>query len=81
MSDPYHEWLDRELVKDHEADPEPFRQPLNYPPMKPTPKLTDDELIERIEYLRNADHLGSWGKIKLSESLAEATKRKIKIDR
>ena len=49
--------------------------------MKPTPELTDDELIERIEYLRNADHLGSWGKIKLSESLAEATKRKIKIDR
>lgn len=49
--------------------------------MKPTNQLTNEELLERIEYLKNADHLGSWGKIKLSESLAEATKRKIKIDR
>ena len=81
MHDPYQEWRDRELVKDHEANPVPFREPLNLRTMKPTNQLTDEELIERIEYLKNADHLGSWGKIKLSESLAEATKRKLKIDR
>ena len=29
MSDPYHEWSDRELVKDHEENPESFRLPIN----------------------------------------------------
>ena len=33
MNDPYQEWRDRELVKDHEANSESFNQPLNFPPM------------------------------------------------
>jgi hypothetical protein len=28
MPDPYHEWADRELVKDHEVNPEAFRKPI-----------------------------------------------------
>jgi len=76
MPESYHEWLDRELVKDHEADPESFRQPIITMPTE-----SDAELLARIEYLKRADWLGSWGTRHLSIAQAEATSRKIKIDR
>jgi len=44
-------------------------------------ELTDAELLARIEYLKRADWLGSWGTRHLSIAQAEATTRKIKHDR
>lgn len=42
-------------------------------------KCPDAELLERIEYLKTATHLGVWAKNELSKLQAEATKRKLKI--
>ena len=69
MSESYQRWDDKELMKDHEANPESFRQ---------WREPSDAELIERIEYLRIARHLGTWGERELSKSEAQATARKIK---
>jgi len=46
MPESYHEWLDRELVKDHEADPESFRQPIitELPPIAEKPNSPDGKL-------------------------------------
>jgi len=35
MPDSYHEWKDRELLLDHEANPESFRQPIITKPCPP----------------------------------------------
>jgi len=43
--------------------------------------LTDAELLARIEYLKTAKHLGSWGARQLSICEAAATSRKLKYNR
>ena len=80
MSDPYQSWADDELIKDQIAHPETF-QTVNIPAFRHVTQLTNPELIERIATLEKADYLGTWGKTKLSESYAEATRRKLKLDR
>lgn len=45
---------------------------------RPLTDLTDEELIERIAYLRRATWLGSWGATELSKCEAMATTRKLK---
>ena len=69
MSESYQSWDDKELMKDHEANPESFRQ---------WREPSDTELIERIKYLRKSTHLGSLGQRYLLEYEAKSTARKIK---
>jgi len=46
---------------------------------RPLTDLTDEELIESIEYLKTRTHLGSLGDKYLREAQAEAIRRKLKI--
>ena len=80
MNDPYQSWADAELIKDHESNPNQFTR-VEIPAFRHVTQLTNPELIERIATLSKADYLGTWGKTKLSESYAEATRRKLNIPR
>jgi hypothetical protein len=40
-------------------------------------QLSDDDLAKRIDYLRKATYLGTWGERELSKCEAETTARKM----
>jgi hypothetical protein len=70
MSESYESWRDRELLREYEADPESFREPLYF-------IMTDRQLIDRIRDLRKLAWVSKWHRERLAEYENEARQRKL----